>query len=168
MKTKTSILPLTVIAFDNPTQAFQLQKALVNLEGESVYDFQDAVVVTRNAAGKVKLHQTRNPVPGFAAAGSLSGLILGTLFLLGFPGSVVGLGVGALVGKLLDVGVDDRFMKDLGATLKPGTSALAFLGTAQLDKLKERIGPLLKGSTLLQTTVNPEREAEIRKLLASQ
>jgi hypothetical protein len=45
---------------------------------------------------------------------------------------------------------------------------LAVIGTADLDKLKIRIGPLLKGSTLLQTTVNPERKAEIRKLLENQ
>jgi len=51
VKTKTSILPLTVLAFDNPTQAFQLQQALIKLQGESVHNFQDAVVVTRNAKG---------------------------------------------------------------------------------------------------------------------
>jgi uncharacterized membrane protein len=165
---KTSILPLTVLVFDSPTQAFQLQAAVMKLEGQSMLNLGDVVAVTRDATGKVKLHQSMSAVPGCAAAGSVSGLILGTIFLLGFPGSVVGLGIGALVGKLLDVGVDDRFLKDLGATLKPGTSALAFLGTAQLDRLREKVGPLLKGSTLLQTTVNTEREAEIRKLLESQ
>ena len=168
MKKKTSILPLTVLAFDNPTQAFQLQKALVKLQGESVHEFQDAVVVTCNAKGKVKVHSAINAVTGAVAAGSVAGLVLGSIFLLGFPGSIVGAGAGAIVGALNNLGVKDRFRKELGEALKPGTSALALSGTAQLDKLRERIGPLLKGSTLLQTTVNPERAAEIRKLLASQ
>ena len=75
--------------------------------------------------------------------------------------------------KMLRLGVKGYLSKDvepkeLGEALKPGTSALAVIGTAQLEKLKERIGPLLKGATLLQTTVNPERQAEIRKLLESQ
>jgi len=168
MKAKTSTLPLTVLAFDNPTQASQLQEALVKLQGESVHSFQDAVVVTRNAAGKVKVHSAINAVTGAAAAGSVAGLCLGAIFLLGFPGSVVGAGAGAIVGALKNLGIKDRFRKELGEALKPGTSALAVIGTADLDKLKTRIGPLLKGSTLLQTTVNPEREAEIRKLLESQ
>ena len=165
---KTNTLPLTVLAFDNPTQAFQLQKALVKLQGESVHNFEDAVVVTRSAKGRVKVHSAINAVTGSAAAGSVAGLCLGMIFLVGFPASVVGAGAGAIVGALKNLGIKDRFRKELGEALKPGTSALAVIGTAQLDKLKERIGPLLKGCTLLQTTVNPEREAEIRKLLESQ
>ena len=168
MKTKTSNLPLTVLAFDNPTQAFQLQKALVKLQGESVHNFEDAVVVTRSAKGRVKVHSAINAVTGSAAAGSVAGLCLGMIFLVGFPASVVGAGAGAVVGAFKNLGIKDRFRKELGEALKPGTSALAVIGTAQLDKLKERIGPLLKGATLLQTTVNPERQAEIRKLLESQ
>jgi uncharacterized membrane protein len=168
MKTKTSTLPLTVLAFDNPTQAFQLQKALVKLQGESVHNFEDAVVVTRSAKGKVKVHSAINAVTGCAVAGSMAGFCMGTIFLLGFPGSVVGAGAGAIVGALKNLGIHDRFRKELGEALKPGTSALAVIGTADLDKLKTRIGPLLKGATLLQTTVNPERQAEIRKLLESQ
>jgi uncharacterized membrane protein len=167
MKTKTSILPLTVLAFDNLTQAFQLQKALVKLQGESVHSFQDAVVVTCNAKGKVKVHSAINAVTGSVAAGSMAGLCLGMICLLGFAGSVVGAGAGAIVGALKNLGVKDRFRKELGEALKPGTSALAVTGSADLDKLREKIGPLLKGATLLQTTVNPEREAEIRKLLES-
>jgi uncharacterized membrane protein len=168
MKTKNNPLPLTVLAFSSPTQAFQLQEALINLQGESVHNFKDAVVVTRNAAGKVKVHSAINAVTGSAVAGSVAGLCLGMIFLVGFPASVVGAGAGAIVGALKSLGIKDRFRKELGEALKPGTSALALIGTAQLDKLKGRIGPLLKGATLLQTSVNPERETEIRKLLESQ
>jgi len=168
MKTKTSILPLTVLAFDNPTQAAQLQKALVKLQGESVHNFQDAVVVTRSTKGKVKVHSAINVVTGSAIAGSVAGLCLGMIFLVGFPASVVGAGAGAIVGAFKNLGIKDRFRKDLGEVLKPGTSALAVIGSADLDKLKTRLGPLLKGCTLLQATVNPEREAEIRKLLENQ
>lgn len=165
---KTNTLPLTVLAFANPTQAAELQEALIELQGESVHNFEDAVVVTRNAAGKVKVHSAINAVTGSAAAGSVAGLCLGMIFLVGFPASVVGAGAGAIVGALKNLGIKDRFRKELGEALKPGTSALAVIGTADLDKLKTRIGPLLKGCTLLQTTVNPEREAEIRKLVESQ
>jgi uncharacterized membrane protein len=166
--TADNTLPLTVLAFDNPTQAFQLQEALVKLQGESVHEFQDAVVVTCNAAGKVKVHSAIDAVTGSASAGSVAGLVVGLIFMAPWAGSAVGAGAGAIVGALNNLGVKDRFRKELGEALKPGTSALAVIGTAQLDKLRTRIGPLLKGCTLLQTTVNPEREAEIRRLLENQ
>jgi len=161
---------LTVLSFNNPTQAFQLQEALVKLQGESLFNLSDAVVITRDDAGKVKLHQSLGAaVGGSAAAGSVAGLILGAIFMNPWVGSAVGSGVGAIAGALTDLGTDDRFMKELGATFKPGTSALAMLGSKlQLDAFAERVGPLLKGATLLQTTVKKERAAEIRKLLESQ
>ncbi|HSA03860.1 MAG TPA: DUF1269 domain-containing protein, partial [Candidatus Paceibacterota bacterium] len=75
-------------------------------------------------------------------------------------------GIGAIVGALSDLGIDKRFLEDLGATLSPGTSALFLLGTkAQLDELGKRIGPLLKNCTILHTTVDSEREAQIRQWL---
>ena len=83
-------------------------------------------------------------------------------------GSAVGAGVGAAVGAALDLGLNDKFLKDLGQSIQPGTSALFLLGNnVQLDKVKERLGTLLKGCTILQTTVNTERETEVRKLLDS-
>jgi uncharacterized membrane protein len=165
---KTSNLPLTVLAFDNLKQASQLQEALIELQGKSLHNFQDAVVVTRSARGKVKVHSAINAVTGSAVAGSVAGLCLGMIFLVGFPASVVGAGAGAIVGAFKNLGINARFRKELGEALKPGSSALAVIGTADLDKLKTRIGPLLKGATLLQTTVNPERETEIRKFLETQ
>ena len=161
---------LTVLAFGNATQAFELRDALVKLQGEKWFELVEAVVVTRDAGGKVKLHQpVIQDVAGCATMGSLVGMILGAIFMVPWAGSAVGTGVGAIVGALANLGIDDRFMKDLGTTLKPGTSALALLGSkAQLDKLGERLGALLKGSTLLSTSVDTEREAEIRKLLQNQ
>ncbi len=160
---------LTVLAFDNATRAFELRDALVKLQGESLFDLADAVVVSRDVAGKVQLHPAASLVAGCASAGSVAGLIVGAIFMLPGVGSAVGAGIGAIVGALSNLGVDDRFVKDLGATLTPGTSALALLGSqAKLDDLGERVGPLLKGCTLLRTTVNTERQAEIRKLLESQ
>jgi len=157
---------LNVLAFHNPTQAFELRDALEKLQGQSLFDLTDAVVVTRNAEGKVQLHPSANPVTGYASAGSVAGLIVGAIFALPWAGSAAGAGIGAIVGALSDLGIDKRFMEDLGATLSPGTSALFLLGTkAQLDELGKRIGPLLKNCTILHTTVDSEREAQIRQWL---
>jgi uncharacterized membrane protein len=160
---------LNVLAFENATQAFELRDALDNLQGKSLFSLEDAVVVSRDTAGKIRLHQAEAKAIGCASAGSVVGLIVGLCFLQPWVGSLAGAGVGAGIGALLDFGIDDQFMKDLGATLKPGTAALFLLGSqAKLDKLGEALGPLLRGCTILHTTVNTEREAEIRKLLENQ
>lgn len=158
---------LTVLTFPTSTQALQLQEAMVRLQGESLFELSDAVVVTRDASGKVKIHQSLGAaVAGCVSAGSMAGLIVGAIFAVPWAGSALGAGAGAIVGALSDLGINDRFMKDLGTTLVPGTSALFLLGSgAQLEALRGRIGPLLKDCTLMQTTVNTAREAEIRQLL---
>lgn len=58
------MINLNVLAFDNATQAFRLRDAMVDLQGESLFDLVDAVVVTRDASGKVQLHQSASVVSG--------------------------------------------------------------------------------------------------------
>jgi uncharacterized membrane protein len=157
---------LTVLAFPNPTQAFPLREALVKLNDESLLELVDAVVVIRDADGNLKLHQSEGAAAGCAAAGSVTGMIVGAIFAQPWAGSLLGMGIGAIIGARMDLGINDQFMKDLGTTITPGTSALFLLGgKMQLDKARQRLKPLLSGCTLLQTTVNKDCEDEIRKLI---
>jgi uncharacterized membrane protein len=86
--------------------------------------------------------------------------------LLGDPigGMVIGATVGAITGVLKDYGIDDNFIREVSAGIKPGTSAL-FLMTSGGDE--EKFLPELrvyKGS-LLKTTLPPEREELLRNAL---
>lgn len=159
---------LNVVAFKTPDQAFALQKLLLDLQGERLFQLTDAVVVVRHADGSVKLHQSLGQaVPGYASAGSIVGLILGGILGAPWLGSAVAAGVGACVGAARDFGVDDAFAKQLGETLQPGTAALVLLGSQLLlDEFTQHAGDLLKDCTLLQTSVDPQRRAEIEKSLA--
>jgi uncharacterized membrane protein len=48
--------------------------------------------------------------------------------LLGWlGGAAIGAGSGTLSGKLADYGLNDEFIKSLGSTIQPGTSALFVL-----------------------------------------
>jgi uncharacterized membrane protein len=78
----------------------------------------------------------------------------------------VGAGSGALSAKLSDFGISDQFMKDLAATLKPGTAALFVLvRKSSPDKLLEGLKPFAGKGRLLQNSLSQENEDKLRKFI---
>src|ERR1700761_4467086 len=115
---------LIVIGFNNEVDAFAMRAALAKLQAQYLIEMEDAVVVTRDANGKVQLHQAMNLTAAGAAGGAFWGMLIGMLFLNPLLGAALGAGGGALSGRLSDIGINDQFMKELGATLTAGSSAL--------------------------------------------
>src|SRR3954451_5132645 len=64
--------------------------------------------------------------PG-ALWGGFWGLLLGMIFLVPLAGLAFGAGAGAVAGGLVDVGIDDGFIKRIRAEVEPGTSAAFIL-----------------------------------------
>ena len=85
------------------------------LQAEYLIDLEDAVVVTKDSAGKVKLHQSHDLTAEAALGGAVWGTLIGLLFMVPFAGTVLGAGIGALTGSLSDYGIDDGFARELGA-----------------------------------------------------
>jgi uncharacterized membrane protein len=157
---------LVVLGFADELSAFDLRELLCQLEEESVLEVGDAVVITRNAKGKVRLHQSLPLVAAGAALGSFSGVLLGMLILTPLFGSVAGAAVGAAAAAFGDAGIDDKFMKSLGETLTPGTSALfVVVRKTKPEQLLERLKPFAGRCKILQSTMPAENETRLRKLL---
>ena len=155
---------LVAIAYDDQETAENVRKTLVDLSKEKVIELDDAVVVTRDEKGKVRLHQAINPVGAGAAGGALWGSLIGLVFLMPLMGLAIGAASGALAGSLTDSGVDDRFMKDVGQRLTPGTSALFLLiRKSTPDKLLPRIEHF--GGHVIQTSLSDEEEQRLRAAL---
>lgn len=155
---------LVVIGFDDETTAFEMRAELAKMQKEYLIDMEDVVVVTKDEKDKVKLHQAVNLTASGAVGGSFWGMLIGFLFLNPLAGAAVGAGAGALSGKLADIGINDQFMKDLGATFKPGSSALFVLvREATPDKVLEGLKKF-KG-TVLQTSLTKDKEEELQKAL---
>lgn len=92
-------------------------------------------------------------------------MIVGMLFLNPLAGSVVGAGSGALLGGSMDLGLDDKFMRELGATFAPGTAALFMLTSkGQTEAIIRKFQPFAGACQLLQTSLDPEREQILRRL----
>ncbi len=157
---------LVVVGFNNAADAFQMRGALAQMQAQYLIEMEDAVVVTRDEKGAVQLHQAANLTAAGAVGGAFWGTLIGLLFLNPLLGAVVGAGSGALSGKLADLGINDQFMKDLGATLTSGTSALFVLVRKSTpDKVLEGLKPFAGKGRVLQTSLTKDREDELRKLM---
>ena len=155
---------LVVIGFDDEHTAFEMRAALAKLQKEYLIDMEDVVVVTKDDKGKVKLHQAVNLTAAGAMGGTFWGMLIGLIFFNPLLGAAIGAGAGALSGKLSDIGIDDKFMKQLGETLTTGTSALFVLvRKATPDKVLDQ----LKGfkGKVLKTSLTADKEEELRKFL---
>jgi uncharacterized membrane protein len=161
-----SMSALVAIAFKDEKSAFDLRDKLVSMQKEYLIDLEDAVVVTKNADGKVKLHQAVNLTAAGAVGGTFWGMLVGMLFLNPLIGAAVGAGAGALSGALSDIGINDDFMKELGASTAQGGSVLFVLvRSATTDKVLEGI----KGfhGTVLKTSLSKDKEDQLREVLSS-
>jgi uncharacterized membrane protein len=155
---------LVAIAYPDEATAKEVLGVLGRLQTEKNIEIEDAVVVTRNQDGKVKLHQSMKPAAAGAAGGALWGGLIGLLFLAPLLGMAIGAASGGAAGALTDLGVDDKFMKDLGAQMEPGTAALIVLiHRATPDKVIPEVAPY--GGEVIQSSLSNEREAELQAAL---
>jgi uncharacterized membrane protein len=149
---------LCVIGFDEPNQAEEVHFKLQELQTEGLLDLADVAVAVKDETGKAKLHHAGNlRVEGAA--------------LQGFCGSVANLmlhnaTVGAASGALADVGITDRFMKEVATVLLPSRSAL-FVLTRKPTSDKDRVLEELKGlgGKIFTTSLSHEDEARLQAAL---
>ncbi len=155
---------LIAVAYPDRATAETVRETLARLQREHVIELADAVVVSRDDKGKVKLHQAVNPAAAGAATGALWGGVIGLLFLSPLFGMAIGAAAGGAGGAMTDFGVDNRFMKDLGEKLAPGGAALIVLvRKVTPDKVLPRIEEY--GGEVIQTSLDEEAEDRLRDAL---
>ena len=169
---------LVCIAFQDADTADQVLNKLRAMEPEHTVNLEDAVIVVRNKNGKVYLKQCvdvfGNATTHGVALGMLWGALMGFLFfnpLAGLLASLAGgAGGGAMTlaaeeyGLLSDYGIPDSFIRSLGSTISPGTSAI-FLLIESFDE-STLLAPISthKG-TILKTSLSKEQEERLRVAL---
>ena len=152
---------LIVITFDDETGAKKLRDALIEMKKEDLIELDDAAIVIRKQDGQVKVKQVGNLAGIGALGGAFWGLLIGFLFMMPWLGVAIGALAGAAGGHFTDIGVDDKFIKEVGETIEPGHSALFLL---LRDTAPERLAAVLKQSNgkILQTSLSEEEEAKLR------
>jgi uncharacterized membrane protein len=155
---------LVVIGYDDQFKAQEVRLMLVKMQKEYLIDLEDAVVAVKDEKGKVKLHQAVNLTAAGAVSGGFWGTLIGLIFLNPLLGLAVGATAGAVSGALTDVGVDDKFMKELAGEMKSGSSALFILvRSATPDKVLEEIKGT--GGHVLKTSLSHDDEAKLQAAL---
>jgi uncharacterized membrane protein len=154
---------LVVLAFDSPDEAGTVLESLRQQAKGGMISIDDTAVVVKEEDGKVHIdNQVSKGTWAGTGLGALVGILLGGLFAP-IGGLLLGAGGGALVARLMDLGVDGNFVKDVSEHLQPGTSALFVLGkgdpAATLGVLRQYEGKVL------QTTLSAEAEANLKEAL---
>jgi len=151
-----------------------------------VVDLHDAVAVYRDYKGKLRVDQSFQPTTGEGAGwgglwGSLIGATLAIPFTAGASGAaaaaalaagVLGGGaVGAASGAIDaswwkdEFGIPDDFVKQVGAMIQPGDSAIyALLRTANPDLVSRQFQGY--GGTILSTTLSRDQQKKVEDVLS--
>lgn len=154
---------LIVVGFKDEFKADEVMNELRKLQSQYLVDLEDAAVVVRNQEGKVKIKQAQELVAAGAVSGSYWGILLSVIFFNPIF-ALVGAAAGALSGALSDIGIDDNFMRDLGSTIEPGTSAIfVLIRKSTPDRVLEDLSKF--EGKVLRTSLSKEDEAKLQAAL---
>jgi uncharacterized membrane protein len=150
---------LIVLTFNDTEQAGQVFEAIKKAQDTGRVKIDDAAVIVKDESGKVEVkNQTDSSVKAGAVGGGMLGLLIAGVF---FPlaGIAIGAVGGALIGKSLGKGVDQKFVKDVTETLKPGSSALFVIGSGNPAVVLAVLRPFQ--GTVYQTSLSSELVDEL-------
>jgi len=132
---------LLAIAFPGETRAREVLEVIDRLHREGAVDLHNAAVITRDAAGKIAIHESNDFTSGEGAVGgAVLGGVVGLLRGKLLGDALLGAGAGYVASKLLDLGFDDAFLNDIAASLTPNSSALVL--AIEFERLDEALRAL--------------------------
>jgi uncharacterized membrane protein len=156
---------LVVVAFPTEAKAEEVRQKLLGMQKEYLIELSDAVIAVKDDQGRIKLNQLFNTTAAGAVSGAFWGALVGLIFLMPLAGAALGAASGTLGGYLTDVGLDDKWMKEVAAAIHPGTAALFVLvRNITADKVLE--GLKGEGGTVLKTSLDHTKEATLQAALA--
>jgi len=162
----TVMSDLVVIEFPSEAKAEEVRQRLLDMQKDYLIDLGDGVIAVKQPNGRVKLNQLYHTTAIGAVTGTLWGTLIGMIFLVPILGAAVGAASGAIGGALSDVGIDDRFMKEVAADIEAGNAALFLLiRKVTADKVLADLKGV--GGKVLRTSFDHTKEDALRAALAA-
>ena len=156
---------LVEIVFPTEAKAEEVRQKLLAMQKDYLIELGDAVIAVKDAKGRVKLNQLINTTAAGAVSGTFWGTLIGLIFLMPLAGAAIGAASGAIGGALTDVGLNDKWMKDAAAAIKPGEAAL-FLLVRKVTGDKVLEGLKGEGGRVMRTSLDHTKEAALQAALA--
>lgn len=164
---------LIAITFDNRDEAQAARERFYQMSRAHLVELEDSVIAYKDG-DRIRLDQTVNLTGAGALHGGTWGILLGFLFsipagpaaapLLPLVSTAVGAGLGALVGKFSDFGIDDAMMKELAAEIDKGRATLFILvRKLTADKVLRHLGDVQ--GRVLTTSLPDDLESQLRRSL---
>jgi uncharacterized membrane protein len=157
---------LVVLGFKDMVTADKVVTELEQMQREGLITLADWARLIRREDGKNDVRQAVNTAAGGALGGAFWGMLFGLLFLMPLAGAAIGAAVGALGGAMADIGIDDKFIKDVGSKITPGTSAVfLYVVQATTDRVIERLKQY--NPEILRTSLSQDAEDKLKATMQS-
>ncbi len=161
---------LWAIGYDNLNRARQARDVVRELAGPQPYLFLlDTLIVLRNADGSYSVdRESRHTASAIAAAGALGGLVGLVLSIQPLCAAAVGALLASVSSAATSVPlIDEKFVEEVKALMKPGTAALFVLDDAgDMEVIIHNIRGL--GGTVLKTNVDMEQMRLVQAALRAE
>ena len=146
-----------VVSFPDENKAQEVLETLKQLNAAHDVALSSAAVIRRDPDGKVNVHETRdfNAKQG-AVAGALAGGLIGLLRGNALAGAAIGTAAGFGASKVLDLGLPDDFLKQIGEQLTPGSSALVAIVTFENVADAMKVLDQYAGAKILHSALSPD------------
>lgn len=156
---------LTVFRYDDAGVAERVAAKLQDLQTQELLQIRDfAIVSWPQGDKKPKTRTAVNTGAAGAVDGAFWGLLFGIIFFVPLLGAALGGALGALSGSMVDVGINDEFIKKTRASVTEGTSALFLLtDQAVIDRIAAEFSDFPHGE-LIASNLTTEQEASVREL----
>ena len=178
---------LIVVGFKNQMyRASEVLNELLAMNDDWAVDLHDAVAVYRDSNGKLRVDQSYQLTTGQGAAlGGMWGMLIGATLAIPFTGgasaaaaagaiaagaaggTALGAGFGAFDAESWkdEFGIPEDFVQEVSVLIQPGDSAIyAILRVGNPDIVADQFKGY--GGTILRTTLSPEQEARVQKVLS--
>ena len=159
---------LTVLKFPTAGGAEDMLGLLEGLQKQQLITIQDAAIVTWPTGKKKPKNRQLHSLAGLGAMeGAFWGMLFGLLFFIPILGLAVGAAMGALAGSMTDIGIDDKFIKEVRSKVTEGTSALFLMSSGGVaDRIKEAVQG--KQFEIIATNLTKEEEDKLRAAFSTE
>ena len=160
---------LIAITYDTADKAKAVLEELSQMQKMKLITLEDAAVTVKDQKGKVKVTQTLEKMATGSSVtwGFFWGFLIGLIFMAPIFWGLFSALFAGLLGKGRDLGIDNKFIREVGDSLDPGQSALFLLVVeATADKVLPEMAKF--GGKVFQTSLSNEDEALLKEALENE